>query len=116
MDYPHVTREHVTLQVLKDQRPQGCAYPDVYSYFETGSRYFLIMSRIPGQLLEEACPTLDETLCQYYISKVADVCNTLAAWKGDSISGVDGHQLLERYLVRGNSKMADALSPQQLDA
>ncbi|KAE8312611.1 hypothetical protein BDV41DRAFT_300044 [Aspergillus transmontanensis] len=46
--------------------------------------------------------------------KVADVCKHLAAWKGDIIGGVDGHQLLERYLVKGNSKMADALSPQQL--
>ncbi|KAE8345110.1 hypothetical protein BDV24DRAFT_159943 [Aspergillus arachidicola] len=44
--------------------------------------------------------------------KVADVCKHLAAWKGDIIGGVDGHQLLERYLVTGNSKMADALSPQ----
>ncbi|KAB8275887.1 hypothetical protein BDV30DRAFT_236138 [Aspergillus minisclerotigenes] len=62
MDYPHVTREHVTRQFLK----------------------------------------------------IADGCNHLAAWKGDIIGGVDGHQLLERYLVKGNSKMADALSPQQL--
>ncbi|KAB8207998.1 hypothetical protein BDV34DRAFT_57080 [Aspergillus parasiticus] len=46
--------------------------------------------------------------------KVADVCKHLAAWKGDIIGGVDRHQLLERYLVKGNSKMADALSPQQL--
>ncbi|KAE8334033.1 hypothetical protein BDV39DRAFT_198938 [Aspergillus sergii] len=45
--------------------------------------------------------------------KVADVCSHLAAWKGDIIGGVDRHQLLERNL-KGNSKMADALSPQQL--
>ena len=114
MDYSHVTREHVTLQFLKDQRPQGFEFPDVYHHFETGSRYFLVVSRIPGQLLEEAWPNMDETLRQYYIGKVANVCNHLAAWKGDIIGGVDGHQLLERYLVKGNSKMADALSPQQL--
>lgn len=114
MDYPHVTREHVTLQFLKDQRPQGFEFPDVYYHFEIGSRYFLVISRVPGQLLEEAWPNMDEILRQYYIGKVADVCNYLAAWRGDIISGVDGHQLLECYLIKFNSKMADALSPQQL--
>jgi hypothetical protein len=114
MDYPDVTREHVTLQFLKDQQPQGFEFPNVLYHFETGSRYFLIVSRVPGQLLDEAWPNLDEALRQYYIGKVADICNRLAVWKGDIISGVDGHQLLERYLAKGNSKMADALSPQQL--
>ena len=79
IDYPYVTREHVTLQFLKDQRPQGFEFPDVYYYFETGSRYFLVVSRVPGQLLEEAWPNIDETLRQYYIRKVPDVCNHLAA-------------------------------------
>ncbi|CAI7571786.1 unnamed protein product [Penicillium glandicola] len=114
MDYPDVTREHVTLQFLKDQQPQGFEFPNVLHHFETGSRYFLVVSRVPGQLLHEAWPNMDENLRQYYIGKVADVCNRLAAWKGDIISGVDGHQLLERYLLKGNSKMTGALAPQQL--
>jgi aminoglycoside phosphotransferase len=54
MDYPDVTREHVTLQFLKDQQPQGFEFPDVFYHFETGSRYFLVVSRVPGQLLDEA--------------------------------------------------------------
>lgn len=114
MDYPNVTREHVTLQFLKDQQPRGFEFPNVLHHFETGSRYFLVVSRVPGQLLDEAWPNLDETLREYYIGKVADICNRLAAWKGDIIGGVDGHELLERYLVEGNGKMADALSSQPL--
>ncbi|PLB52034.1 hypothetical protein P170DRAFT_433910 [Aspergillus steynii IBT 23096] len=114
MDYPGVTREHATLQFLKDQRPQGFDFPDIYHHFEIGSWYFLVVSRVPGQLLEEAWPNMDETLRQYYINKVADVCNHLATWKGEVIGGVDGRQLLERYLVKASSKMADALSPRQL--
>ncbi|KAJ0419550.1 kinase-like domain-containing protein [Aspergillus carlsbadensis] len=114
MDYPDVTREHVTLQFLKGQQPQGFQFPEVYHNFEIRSRYFLIVSRVPGQLLEDAWPTMDERLREYYIAKVADVCNHLAEWSGDSISGVDGRQLLERYLIKGNGKAADALSPQQL--
>ncbi|KAK4043718.1 hypothetical protein C8A01DRAFT_43470 [Parachaetomium inaequale] len=117
MDYPGVTREHVTLQFLKDQQPEGFHFPSVLHHFETGARYFLVVSRVPGQHLDDVWPDLDETLRQHYIAKVADVCDRLAAWKGDIIGGVDGHQLLERYLVKGNSsssKTADALSPQQL--
>lgn len=109
-----MTREHVTLQFLKERQPQGFSFPNVLYHFEIGSRYFLIVSRVPGQLLEEAWPNLNETFRQYYISKVADVCDRLATWKGDIVSGVDGHQLLERYLVKGNSNAVDALSPQQL--
>lgn len=109
-----MTREHITLQFLKDKRPQGFEFPDVFHYFESSSRYFLVVSRVPGQLLKEAQPTIDDTLRQYYIGKVADICNYLAVQEGDIISGVDGDQLLERYLVKGNSKIADALSPQQL--
>lgn len=57
---------------------------------------------------------MDDTLRQHYIRKVADVCDRLTAWKGNTISGVDGHQLLERYFLKGNSKMADNLAPEQL--
>ncbi|CAG8907990.1 unnamed protein product [Penicillium egyptiacum] len=114
MDYPYVTRENVTLRFLKDQQPQGFEFPKVLHHFETDSRSFLVVSRVPGQLLHESWPNMDETLRQYYIGKVADVCNRLAAWRGDLISGVDRHQLLERYSLKGNSKMADVLAPQQL--
>lgn len=114
IDYPDVTREHVTLQFLKDKEPQGFEFPNVLHHFETNSRYFLIVSRVPGQLLHEAWPSMDDTLRQHYIRKVADVCDRLTAWKGNTISGVDGHQLLERYFLKGNSKMADNLAPEQL--
>ena len=57
---------------------------------------------------------MDDNLRQHYIDQVANFCNRLAAWKRDTISGVDGRQLLERYLLKGNSEMADALAPQQL--
>ncbi|KAK4141629.1 uncharacterized protein C8A04DRAFT_38906 [Dichotomopilus funicola] len=118
MDYPDVTREYVTLQFLKDRQPPcGFDFPDVLYHFETGSRYFLVVSRVPGQILEEAWRNMDETLRQHYVAKVPDVCDCLATWRGDIIGGVDGHQLLERYLVKGsNSKMVDddALSLQQL--
>lgn len=59
IDYPDVTREHVTLQFLKDQEPQWFEFPNVLHHFETDSRYFLIVSRIPGQRLHEAWPSME---------------------------------------------------------
>ncbi|CAG7999862.1 unnamed protein product [Penicillium salamii] len=114
MEYPHVTREHVTLKLLKDQEPHDFDFPNVHHHFETNSRYFLVVSRVPGQLLQDAWPNMDESLRQHYIGNVAGVCNCLAAWKGGAISGVDGNQLLERYLLKGNNKSTDALAPEQL--
>uniref|UniRef100_A0A8H7NPC4 Aminoglycoside phosphotransferase domain-containing protein n=1 Tax=Bionectria ochroleuca TaxID=29856 RepID=A0A8H7NPC4_BIOOC len=51
---------------------------------------------------------------QHYINKIANICDYLAGWKGDYIAGVDGNQLLERYLIKGANRAADALSPEQL--
>ncbi|KAH6624409.1 hypothetical protein B0J18DRAFT_428158 [Chaetomium sp. MPI-SDFR-AT-0129] len=68
----------------------------------------------PASSLTRLGPTWMRPFGSIMLPKVADVCDCLATWKGDIIGGVDGHQLLERYLVKGNSKTADALSPQQL--
>lgn len=126
LDCPDVTREHVTLQFLQDQNAQsdlGFQFPRVLYHCEVGSIYFLVISRVPGQLLDEAWPSMDETLRDYYIGKVADICDALATWKSDSIAGVDGNQLLERYLIKPSSsssnsyngkRVGEVLSPKQL--
>lgn len=80
MDCPYVTREHNTFKFLKDKNPQGFEFPRVYHHFETGSRYFLAVWRVHGQLLEKGWPNMDDTLRQYYIGKVADLCDYFAAW------------------------------------
>ncbi|OAQ69813.1 protein kinase-like protein [Pochonia chlamydosporia 170] len=114
MDYPNVTREHVTLQFLRDQQVQGFDFPNVHHHFEADSRYFIIVSRVPGQPLDKAWQNLDEAKRQLYVDKVADICNNLAKLKGQRICGVDGHQLLERYLIKGGGRNADDLSPENL--
>jgi aminoglycoside phosphotransferase len=125
MEYPDVTREHVTLQFLKDREAQsdfGFEFPSVLYHFENGLIYFLVVSRVPGQTLDEAWPNMDQTLREYYIGKIADVCDRLVAWKGNCIAGVDGNQLLEPYLIKpsnnnsnsDNGKKTDVLSPEQL--
>jgi aminoglycoside phosphotransferase len=114
MDYPHVTREHVTLEFLRRRQPRGFAFPRVIHHFEDGPRYFLVVSRVPGQLLDQAWPRMDEARRQHYVDRVARVCHGLAQWKGQSICGVDGRHLFERFLIRGGSTADDALAPQQL--
>jgi hypothetical protein len=91
MDYPAVTGEHITLQFLRDQnaQPESFAFPSVLYHLEIGLIYFLIVSRVSGQLLDQAWPNMDETLRKYYIGRVADICDHLVSWKGDSIAGVD---------------------------
>ncbi|EPS31004.1 hypothetical protein PDE_05958 [Penicillium oxalicum 114-2] len=111
---PLLTREHVTLRFLKDRQPQGFTFPEVYRHFEVDNRYFMIVSKVPGQLLDEAWPSMDETLREYYIGKMANICHYLARWKGDTISGVDGNSLQEWYLRKGNDDSADAVTPEQL--
>jgi hypothetical protein len=55
---------------------------------------------------------MDEAMRQRYVWRVADICVKLAEWKGNAICGVDGQQLLEVYLSKGDS--IDMLDPKQL--
>lgn len=111
---PRCDQEHVTLQFLKDHEIQGFDFPNVHHHFEADSRYFIIVSRVPGQVLDKAWQNLDDATRQLYVDKVADIFNNLAKLKGQRICGVDGHQLLERYLIKGSGKNADDLSPENL--
>lgn len=86
--YPYCTREHATLQFLSDQQPQGFDFPHVLHHFEDKSAYFLVVSRVSGQTLDNIWPHMDNTMRQHYINKIANICDYLAGWKGDYIAGV----------------------------
>jgi hypothetical protein len=55
---------------------------------------------------------MDEAMKQYYVSRVTDICKELARWQADSISGVDGQHLSDRFLTR--SGLPKDYSPQNL--
>lgn len=93
------TREHVTLQYLH-KRSLSFAIPDVHYHAEYDSRYYIILSSLTGQTVAEAWPNLDEATKKHYVSQVVSSCKELAAWQGDSISGVDGRYLSDEFLTQ----------------
>ncbi|POR37709.1 Uncharacterized protein TPAR_02087 [Tolypocladium paradoxum] len=97
---PDATREHVTLDYVHSKGPVGFGIPDVYYHAEFNGRYYIVLSRLPGQTLSEAWPNMDEPTKQDHVRRIANVCEELAAWKGDSISGVDGHQVSDLFFTK----------------
>ncbi|KAK4220620.1 kinase-like domain-containing protein [Podospora fimiseda] len=101
LTHPKRTREHTTLEFLQSKELFDFKIPHVLYHGEWDGRYYMIVSRVPGQTLTEAWPTMDEELRQYYVHRVADLCAKMAEWKGEAICGVDGGQLTELYLSKG---------------
>ncbi|KAK3291156.1 kinase-like domain-containing protein [Chaetomium fimeti] len=106
---PKSTREHVTLDFLQRKKPLEFKIPTVLHHGEWEGRYYLFLSRVPGQTLTEAWPGMDEELRQYYVHRVAELCERMSAWEGEAISGVDGGQLTELYLRKGKTLDPDII-------
>lgn len=102
MSDPGATREHITLDYLRNKRPLSFETPDVHYHTEDNDRYYIVTSRLAGQTLSEAWPTIGEAVKQQYVSRIIDICKELAMWQADSISGVDNQYLSDRYLTRLN--------------
>lgn len=97
-----MTREHTTLAYLHRRKPLpgGFDIPTVHFHAELGGQYWIVVSRVPGQTLAVLWPTMDETARQGCVDRVAAICQSLTAWKGDRISGVDGGQLSDFYMTK----------------
>jgi aminoglycoside phosphotransferase len=109
---PNATREHVTLDHLHRHGPLGFDIPNVHYHAEFQGRYYIVLSRLPGQTLAEAWAQMDEMAKQYYAHRVASICQDLAAWKGQSMTGVDGQHLSDLFFNKlGVEKNCD---PQNL--
>lgn len=76
------------------------ATPDVHFHAEYDGRYYIILSRLTGQTLIKSWPSMDEPMKELYVSRVANICEELAAWQADGISGVDGQYLSDQFLTR----------------
>jgi len=115
--YPdlNMTWEHVTLDHLHNKSPFGklsFAVPNVIYHVRSKDRYFIIQSRMPGETLAEAWPSMDESTKEYYVSRIAGICKELAAWTGNGIHGVDGRNLSDLYLTPLHG--VEDMSPQNL--
>jgi serine/threonine protein kinase len=108
---PNSTREHVTLGFLRNQASISFAVPKVYYHAEYDGRYYIIISRISGETLAAAWPNLDEVTKQRCVGRIAQICNELSVWTGESICGVDGRYLSDQYLTKGKPPN---ISPQHL--
>ncbi|KAH8697398.1 hypothetical protein BGW36DRAFT_427364 [Talaromyces proteolyticus] len=102
---PKATREHTTLQYLRDKHPLDFNIPEVYYYADLGKRYLIILGRLPGLTLNDIWYEMDETVRQACVSRIANICKSLTTWTGESISGVDGNQLTEEYLIKPRAEM-----------
>lgn len=101
---PHATREHTTLAYLHRRKPlPGFDIPTAHFHAELGDQYWVVVSRVPGQTLAVLWPAMDETARQGCVGRVAAICQSLTAWGGDRISGVDGRQLSDFYMAKSET-------------
>lgn len=86
------------------------AIPDVLYHGEWNGRYYLLLSKIPGQTLSKAWPRMLETTRSQCVDRIASICKELAAKHAREISGIDGNHLPEAWLANESSTGA-ALQP-----
>lgn len=94
------TREHVTLDYLNSPTKFTFPIPRVLFHAEFGGRYYLVTSRVSGQTLETAWPTITESTKQFCVDRLVEICKELACYggKGTTICGIDGKYLNENWM------------------
>ncbi|KAF2757255.1 hypothetical protein EJ05DRAFT_60594 [Pseudovirgaria hyperparasitica] len=106
------TPEAATIDFVRKKQPDF-AMPEVLYHTEYHGRSYLFLSRVPGRTLADAWPTLNEAWRQYYVTAVTEICKEMQEWTADRLSGVDGRNIPEQYLVK--SRTAKDYSPGSLE-
>lgn len=104
------TREHVTIEAVRNMRQPGFAVPKVLFHGEWDGRYFLILSRVPGQTLNAAWPSMSHEERANAASQTAAVCEALAIQERTTIGGVDRNYLPDAVLASSD----EDFSPERL--
>ncbi|KAJ5574008.1 uncharacterized protein N7459_008435 [Penicillium hispanicum] len=97
------TPEATTIAFVHAKNP-NFEIPRVLYQAEQGDRSYLFLSRVPGRTLAAAWPSLNETWRQRYIHTVVSVCESLQLLESDKLSGVDGKNMPEMYLIADGAK------------
>ncbi|KAM5352636.1 hypothetical protein ACJ41O_005358 [Fusarium nematophilum] len=97
------TPHHKTLEALKKRsREESWDFetPEVYYHGCHDGYYYILYSTSAGAQLRHAWLLKydDNEWKNKVMSDVAQVCKVLAEWYGDTMSGVDGKELVEPYL------------------
>lgn len=103
IEIPGATREHTTLEYLHQHRLDGFSVPSVYFNTECNGRYLIVLSKLSGQTLSDIWPTMTASTKDTVVDRIAAICESLSAWTGNAISGVDGHHLSDSFLVKRSS-------------
>ena len=98
-----VTREHVVLDAVLNMKLEFDV-PQVLYHGEWDGRYYLIVTAIPGQTLNEAWPQMDDTTKDQCVTQVTEICKRLATKEASSFGGADGNQFPEYYLSASSSE------------
>ncbi|KAL3477307.1 hypothetical protein BJX99DRAFT_257561 [Aspergillus californicus] len=96
------TPEVATLAYIYERR-LNFGPPKVLYQAEFNGRSYLFLSRVLGRTLAEVWPYVDEKWKHHYVSAVASICESLTAWKGDMLGGVDGKNMPEQYLIKNGA-------------
>lgn len=110
---PETTREHTTLAYLRGGEidPLSFSVPQVLYHTEFDGRYYLFVTRIPGETLEKAWPTMDEDAKGFCVDRVVAICKELNSCRtcrsSNDICGIDGGFLDDRWLIPGPARVKD---------
>lgn len=107
---PETTREHATLAYLdsNDVAPLSFPVPRTLYHTEFESRYYLIITKLPGETLESIWPTMNEDSKMFCVDRVVAICKELNSHgKPNSICGIDGCYLDDPWLIPDPAVLKD---------
>lgn len=109
---PAAAREHITLRFVHGKQPLDFNIPQVLYHTELDDRYFLILTRVPGETLDAAWPNMDDAMRDYYASCAAEICDQMAAWEGTAITRVDGNLLHDNFPPKMRTPAIERYNPE----
>ncbi|KLU83168.1 hypothetical protein MAPG_02233 [Magnaporthiopsis poae ATCC 64411] len=98
--FPNRTLEHITIAWLRDRKPAfSFGLPEVLRHDVSHGRYYLFLKKIPHRTLGKAWHQMDEAKKHLCVDRIAEICDELAVWQGNSVSSIDGGDMQEYYLL-----------------
>ncbi|CAG7559838.1 unnamed protein product [Fusarium equiseti] len=108
------TPEHITLEALAEI-PFSFQIPKVYYHGVHDDRYYIVYSALPGKTICEAWPeTNDDALKKRWLEQIVDSCIELSTLSSQTMTGITGDTLAERFLSKTYLQTPDSYTPEAL--